>query len=155
MGILQSLSYSSQPILLSFCLSHDDASGNQQKNRTGLQGNHACLRRNVGEKAEWKTGTRKFRYIRGMAHKARRMASSEVTDCAQIFVITTPESRTGVCSAASLDHEAVQLSEQLNECVTLVGFCRLQKLCSGITENSPQGRRHFPALLQPGVQFDQ
>jgi hypothetical protein len=83
------------------------------------------------------------------------MPSIEVTDRAQILVITTPESWTGMCSAASFDHEAVQLNAELNECVRLVGFRRFQKLCSRITENSPQGRRHFPVLPPPGVQIHQ
>src|SRR5215469_1549480 len=83
------------------------------------------------------------------------MASIEVTDRAQIFLITTPESRPGVCCDASFDHDAVQLTAQLIECIRLVGFCRVQKLCPRIKENFPQDRRHFPAPPQPGVHLDQ
>src|SRR5215469_15853820 len=60
-----------------------------------------------------------------------------------------------MCCEASFDHEAVQLTAQFSECVRLVGFRRFQELCARITEHSPQGRRHFPALPQPGVQLDQ
>jgi len=68
MGILQILFHSSQPVLFSFRLGRDHTPGNKQKNRTGLQGNHAGTWGTVREKAEREAGSCKLRHTRGMPY---------------------------------------------------------------------------------------
>ena len=59
------------------------------------------------------------------------MASIEVTDRAQVLVITSREGRAGVLNAGSFYQEVIQLEAKLNECLGLVGLRRSQKISAG------------------------